>query len=352
MLSKLARGFSIAAAGSAGSALLLRRIAQRSRAVAARIPEGGIDEAGFVELDGLEQWVAVRGHDRAAPVLLFLHGGPGAAMSLLAYRQLASWEQQLTVVIWDQRGAGRTFGRHGRASLLTFDRIVADGLALAEHLRARLGRRRIVLLGHSWGSMLGVEMIRRRPDLFCAYVGTGQVVDVARGESMSHAATLARLRARGDDAGAAELERIGPPPYPSREDLRTQRRLLVSTMPEAERRIVTERTETLLLAPGGTLKDVADFYRGFAHSIDTLWPSILSFRLDPGMELGVPAFFFTGEEDLQTPAALVAEYAPTLRAPKRAVVMIPGAAHFAYATHGDVFLRELVARVRPLAADA
>src|SRR6478672_7356876 len=100
----------------------------------------GIDEAGYVNIGGIEQWVTIRGQDRANPVLLFLHGGPGDVTSCWTFRMFDPWEDHFTVVQWDQRGAGRTLKKSGTAGApsLTVDRMAQDGIELAEYLRKHL----------------------------------------------------------------------------------------------------------------------------------------------------------------------------------------------------------------------
>lgn len=146
------------------------RRAHNRRALAIDAPEG-IREEGFVPLGGLEQFVTIRGHDGANPVVLVVHGGPGSPYIPFNPR-LGAWERSLTVVQSDQRAAGRTFVRAGLQPdpLLSLDRLAEDGIELAELVRDRLPGRPIVLLGSSTGSATGALMASRRPDLFTAYV--------------------------------------------------------------------------------------------------------------------------------------------------------------------------------------
>jgi pimeloyl-ACP methyl ester carboxylesterase len=148
----------------------------------------GIDEARYVAIGGIEQWITIRGEDRRNPVLLLLHGGPGDATNPWGYAVLRSWSKAFTVVQWDQRGAGRTLGRSGAssASALTIARMTQDGIELSELLRKTLRKDKIILVGHSWGSILGTFMVKARPDLFYAYVGTGQVADEARNYAVAY----------------------------------------------------------------------------------------------------------------------------------------------------------------------
>jgi pimeloyl-ACP methyl ester carboxylesterase len=135
----------------------------------------------YVKIGGIDQWIQIRGQDRDNPVLLCLHGGPGATWLPLT-AVFAPWEKDFTVVQWDQRGAGKSLEASGPsiASTMSIQRMADDGIELAELLRAHLKKEKILLLGHSWGSILGVHMVLQRPDLFYAYVGTGQVAQMTR----------------------------------------------------------------------------------------------------------------------------------------------------------------------------
>jgi pimeloyl-ACP methyl ester carboxylesterase len=152
--------------------------------------------------------------------LLYLHGGPGGSLRL-ATAAWRPWERHFRVVHWDQRGTGLTFKKHGEtlAGTLTIDRVVEDGIELSEYLRSRFGGK-IVLVGHSWGSVLGVYMIRRRPDLFAAYVGTGQVANMRRNEEVNYARQLAQAKAVDDKPAVDALVALGPPPFANRDGIR------------------------------------------------------------------------------------------------------------------------------------
>ncbi len=176
----------------------------------------GIDEASFVPIGGIEQWVKIRGEDRANPVL-FLHGGPGDVTSCWSFALFAPWEEHFTVVQWDQKGAGRTLEKTGPAiaPTLTVNRMAQDGIELAEYLRKHLGKDKIILVAPSFGSLLGLQMVRARPDLLYAYVGTGEVADEPKNYAVAYDALLKKAGAVGNQRAIDELTKVGPPPYSS-----------------------------------------------------------------------------------------------------------------------------------------
>jgi len=315
-------------------------------AIALKSPPG-VQTARFVKIGGIEQWISIRGEDVAKPVLLLLHGGPGNAMSALTYNVLRPLEAHFTVAQWDQRGAGKTYGLHGKAGAgeMSIDRMVRDGIEVAEWLKADLQKDKVILVGLSWGSLLGTEMVKRRPDLFSAYVGTGQVVDMKRGEAVAYDALKERLRLRGDPKEIAALEAIGPPPYPTRKALIAERRLLFKTASAADRAILRQMPMTLLTSPGLSLKGAWDALLSASNlfSIDVLMDYDIR-RL--GTRFEIPMIYLQGADDIQTPTVLVEAYFAEIEAPEKALVLLgDGAAHMAMVTHVDAFLAALVEKV-------
>lgn len=309
-----------------------------------------IDEASFVRIGGVDQWIQVRGEHRGNPVILFLHGGPGFTAIPYFQRVMRTWERDFTIVHWDQRGAGKSFARDGGVEQPhpTIDQMIADGIEVAEHVRRRLGQPKLILVGYSWGSVLGVEMARERPDLFHAFVGTGQVIDTVQSETVSYYGLLQRARAAGDDDSAAALTEIGPPPYARFEQLARQRDILNKYPPPGEREL--SQFMTLLLAPGYSLRDVMDVYFRAPELTREMLAVVLKYKItDRGATFGVPLFFFQGAEDLWTSTEVVQKYLPLIAAPRKEVVLFEHVGHHAVEVSGEQFLAELNARVRPLA---
>ena len=311
----------------------------------------GIQEAMYVPIGGIDQWIQIRGQDRANPVLLYLHGGPGGS-ALIATPEWQPWEQYFTVVQWDQRGAGRTYRKSGSsvAPTMTIDRMVADGLEVAQFLRAHLQKDKIVLVGHSWGSILGIRMVKQRPDLFAAYVGTGQVVNMRDNERFNYAHVTAQAKAANNQEALQSLGEVGAPPY------------------SEIRQLATERKWADILAvgkgdtPGPSVKAMPDLslldmfytFRGFSFSQVQLAGAsmdgpLMSVDLQLlGTDFAIPVFFFEGTEDQQTPIEPAEQYFEKITAPTKEFVRFEGDHHFVVFNRPDEFLKQLLALVRPL----
>jgi len=313
----------------------------------------GIDEGRFIEVHGRPQWISIRGHDRDNPVVLFLHGGPGGANAPTA-DFLLPLERQFTIVDWDQPGAGRTFGAAGGIieASLTIEGIAQDGVEVAKFAREHLHRSKVVLLGMSWGTLLGVYMAKAQPDLFYAYVGTGQLVDTQQNEARAYVQVLAKARARRDAPAIKELEAIGPPPYRNARAFRMQRTWAAKyETGSPDIRAIIDRA---FIARDYTLRDSVNFVRGFIASGNHFMGAkmdgpLMSHDLrNLGTEFSIPMFVIQGADDDITPAGLAQAYLAEVHAPQVRFVVIRDAGHDVLWTHTNEFLEEMRALMAPL----
>jgi pimeloyl-ACP methyl ester carboxylesterase len=344
-------GLLVLAGLTVAGALGYRAHVQHENRLALRIVSSrGIDEGGYVQIGGLRQWIQIRGEDKGNPVLLFVHGGPAMSMIPFTFRTMRPWEKSFTVVQWEQRGAGHTYILNGGADSTAtgMSQIIDDGVQVAQYLRAHLGKQKIIVMGESWGSALALEMVRARPELFYAYVGTGQAVDMRRAEVLSYRMLLERVRAQHDEAALRQLAAIGPPPYASAASRMAEQQVLGEQMAKAESEKVMGGD--LLFAPGYSLRELFESFAGaprhrsvFMHDVETY--SVLA----RGSQFAVPLFFFQGTDDLVAPASLVSELSRQVKAPRSELVLFPGGGHNAFYFLSERFLQELNARVRPLA---
>jgi pimeloyl-ACP methyl ester carboxylesterase len=318
--------------------------------LAATGPAHGINETSFVRLGGLDQWISIRGDDSRNPVLLVVHGGPGEAQWPEAAHYVP-WEQHFTVVQWDQRGAGHTYGRYGsKTPDMTLDRISNDGVELADYLCRTLGKKKIIVLGHSWGSLVAITMVQRRPELFAAYVGTGQVGSWKGALKIKFDLALANARAHGDAATVKQLEAAGPPdPNDADKVFAFNDRIFPLWPPSDVAWIKSLRADAPALAAADP-KNFKDFRDGFQFSAKQVVPDQIMADLPATANRIATAFFvIQGRDDLITPTKDAVDYFDVVAAPYKKLVLIPNAWHFAFMTAPHAFLDALVDIVRPIA---
>jgi pimeloyl-ACP methyl ester carboxylesterase len=316
-----------------------------------------VDESAYVKIGGIDQWLTIRGQDRNNPVLLILHGGPGDVTSPWGYVYFHDWEKYFTVVQWDQRGAGRTLEKTGESieSTMTIDRMIQDGIEVSEYLRQHLNKEKIALVGHSWGSLLGLLIAKAKPELFYAFVGTGQVPSSStEANIVAHRLALQWAHSAKNADAVQDLNRIGPPPYKDGTDGWGVLYKWRNACEGPGRDVFLASTLYYALSkPGYTLRDFNYSQDGQVVSGNKLFDQITN--LDHKRLKGtfnIPIVVIQGENDCTTPAELAHKYLDSISAPRKDFVVIPGEGHFAAFIKSDEFLRDLVERVRPLAGKA
>lgn len=291
-----------------------------------------------VELGGDEQWILLRGRDRTNPVLLFLHGGPGMPAMYLAHAFQRPLERDFVVVHWDRLGAGKSYGALDDPSELAVSRLLADARELVAHLRRRFGEERVYLVGHSWGSYLGMLLVRDRPSWFHAFVGVGQVTWPDRELALADSFIVAEARRKGTDEALAEMADV---PGAHREQW-----LFRFGAELHDARSMTPLIVLGLRAPEYSLRDALNVARGSGRASAAMAYDVIREPLPDAVDsVEVPVHLFQGVRDWVSPTPLVRAYLARLRAPRKELTVFDEAAHFPFLADPDRFAREM-ARVR------
>ena len=351
----------ISAMTSTTRPLILRRIAASFAVVfalhagAAPANSQPISEQQLVPIGGIDQWITITGEDRDNPVVLFLHGGPGSASSPWAESLTGSWERDVTVVHWDQRGAGRTLRASGPSiePTMTVERMVDDGIEVSEYLIRHLHQKKIILVGASWGAILGVQMVKKKPALFCAYVGSAQTVNMRENIAAGYERTLQLARSGGNQTAINDLTGLGIPPWNS---LR-QMNLYFNWVQRYEAQSSTQ-LHYVRSADYSSAQDLADagaaqtlaFTHFFGRDLDG---PIMHVDLPAlGTDFSIPIFMVQGEEDIRASPQIARAYFDSIKAPQKRFFLVPKTAHefteASVAMIHDVLIKE----VRPACARA
>lgn len=332
-----------------GGALLYGSVSGWRLATSTRIDTpNGIESLEAVEIGGVDQTIYLRGHDRNNPVMLFVHGGPGVPETGLARTFGLRLEEHFVVVHWDQRGAGNSCSPDVPDESLRLEQYLSDTAELVNLLRSRFGVEKIYLVGHSWGSILGVLIAERHPELFHAYIGMGQVVNMERGEDISYRFVLDRAQAEGNKKALEELSAIHPP-YATTQELMTQRAWLSHYHGDVYGGGGTsELIKGILISPEYSIAKKLSFYGCAINSVDQAWSDVqrIDFiRYVP--RLDVPVYFFAGRHDYNTPFELVEEFSRGLDAPHNEIVWFENSAHSPNLEESDRYQKILIQKILP-----
>jgi pimeloyl-ACP methyl ester carboxylesterase len=301
-----------------------------------------------VNLNGSEQWVSIRGNDRDNPGLLFLAGGPGGSQMTTARHALSDLEEHFVVVQWDQPGAGKSFHAVDR-SQLTPGRYLEDGLALVGFLRQRFGQEKVFVLGESWGSALGIWMVQQEPEMFHAFVGTGQMVAFLETDEICYEFALRLAEERGDQGKIEQLQRQGPPPYYGKGVAQKQLAYLMDTYAYMNQNPdITGGFNTLgdLASPEYGLYDKVNWARGPLDTLGIVFQQLWEVDLRAqAPRLEVPVYFLIGRHDVNAPVFLAEEYFELLSAPHKELVWFERSGHTPWTSEPGKFVDEMVNRV-------
>lgn len=306
----------------------------RTPSVAPRPGAESVAALEAVTLGGEEQWILARGRDVENPVALFLHGGPGMPMMYLAHDFGGPLEEEFVVVHWDQPGAGKSIAAGRDSASLSVERILADAVELVDLLRDRFDQEKLFLVGHSWGSYLGMILARRHPERFHAFVGVGQTTDPARERAVADSFLVARARESGDTAA---LRALRTDPDAVREELLFR---YGGELHDASSFLPLLLSG--LRAPEYDLGDVLDVAEGSSFSSAHMtYDALRGPVTDEIRHVEIPVFLFLGRHDRVTPSRLAVEYLRELEAPEKDVYWFESSAHFPFFEEPDAFAEAL-----------
>ncbi len=320
----------------------------------------GIERLEAVRIGGIEQWVSVRGMDKRNPVLLFIHGGPGYVSIPMSWWFTRGWEEYFTVVQWDQRGAGKTLLLNSATALaptMTPEHMIADAREMVGWAARELGKEKIFVVGHSWGSYLGLEIAKRQPKSLHAYVGVGQMTNSPESERRGWQFAMDAARRTQNSKAIGELGAITPYFRPGRpsplKDLYVQRRWLEyfgGSM--AYRHGSSAESDLVKLSPDYTDAEIAHIWDGNEFSERYLLTTVLGIDESATRELDCPLILCAGRHDFVVNSGLAAQWFANVRAPLKQFVWFENAGHLVMTEEPGGFLVSLLQHARPLAERA
>jgi proline iminopeptidase len=318
----------------------------------------GVNEAITARIGGIDQALTIRGKDRANPILIVVHGGPGTPEMAMSWTYQRGWEDYFTVVQWDQRGTGKTYRLNDAADVegtFTIERMRDDLIEVIDFVRARLGQEKVILLGHSWGTVIGLQAALERPDAVSVYIASGQVVNMRRNEQVGYEGTLAAAKADGNAEAIADLEAMAPYPGPGPltiERIGAQRNWLIYYGGTAAfRSNMDPWFRAIKLAPEYSEDDRKSYDAGGLAALAALLPELTDVDFDAVTESPVPVFMLLGRDDLNTPSSIAAEWMDRLSAPAKATYWFEHSAHLSYMEEPGATLITLVNCIRPYAVE-
>lgn len=310
-----------------GIVIVFTTVRAIGRAINRKTPAGGINEARYIDVNGTKQWISIYGENKDNPVLLYLHGGPGSATSAYDYAFTRKWADIYTVVTWDQRNCGKSYDEGQNNVALTYELMMSDGKVVTEYVLNYLGKDKLTLLGHSWGSYLGANLAISYPEYYEGYIGTGQLVDMYQNELAFY--EVAKSWVGNDSEGLELLGRLSPDRFT--EEHFSSRNLLLQKYGYD---MMVDGTDynviaTVVFNPYYSLTDWVDFlqadysvYMNFLMSDE-----FKKFSLIDKTEYMVPYYNINGDRDYQTNYEQAQDYFDEIEAPYKKIYIMKNTTH-------------------------
>ena len=321
------------------------------------VSPSGVDERLEIPLGGSKQWISVRGRDRRNPIMLMIHGGPASPEMPTSWTWQGGWEEYFTVVQWDQRGSGKSYAANDPAVVgptLSLARISEDAAELVQYLRQRYAQDKVFVIGHSWGSLVGLTLAHEHPQWLYAYIGMGQVINTKDNERLGYQLTLELAGEQKNAIAVSELKSIAP--YPETdgsiplEKINLERKWSVTFGGLTYgRKGLSYYSDLAELSPDYSLAEVAAIDQGAGLSLPKLLPDLMNFNFSGVTRYGCPIFMFEGRHDLTTPSQVTADWFKRVQAPKKGFVWFENSAHMIEVEEPGRVLVHLVEDVLPLA---
>lgn len=298
--------------------------------------QGSLSEKTWVEIGSVKQGMFIRTDDENKPVLLFLHGGPGSPEFCIEPNMPEGQrlEDHFTVCYWDQRGAGMSYSRTKTNESITMDTMVNDTIEVTNYLRQRFNKDKIFILGHSWGSLLGIKTIQKSPELYEAYIGTGQVSDQAQSELLAYDYMLEHAKQIGDKKAVKDLEKFdrSTKEYLAREytfSARTHYMNKYGIGMMHEDVSMLEMVGKIITFKGYTAFEKLNYLSGISSKqSEKLFDDVLTNNLiQSATDLKVPVYILQGIYDYQVSYELAKQYYEAIQAPDKAFYSFENSAH-------------------------
>lgn len=279
-----------------------------------------IDKSGYYDINGKPQYLSIRADAPGLPLLLYLHGGPGDAALPLVCKYNAALQRKFTVVVWEQRGAGKSYYPFTLDEHLTMQTFLNDIHTIVTYLVGQFGEEKVYLLGHSWGSALGMKYIQQHSEMVHTYIGCGQVVDMRQGAQHQCEYVASQSKAQGN---TAILDRLSSIDVAYTQENWLEDLLFVTKLVVKYKGSLYGKTNYNKLVAGFlfsreyNLKDLLNREKGSLQSIQFLWPELMGVTFWDTKRYDVPVVFIEGRHDHHVSATLAKAYHDTIESSKR-----------------------------------
>lgn len=309
----------------------------------------GLSSRETILINNSQQTIFMLSKNINNPVLLFLHGGPGSPeMCMMDFKTETLLEDEFTVCYWEQRGAGLSYGARLSPEQMTTEQFVQDTHAVTEYLQKRFNQPQIYLMGHSWGTLLGIKAIEQKPAYYKAYFGIGQVTNQLLSEKLAHAYLLEHAKQINDKKAIKELQNINvqSPNFPTKDYMAGPRNKYLNEygaglLHSKNKKILSHAMWSFAFFRGYSVFDYIKFIKGTLYAMSYFPILMQEDFIHHDVKLEVPVYIFHGVYDKQVSFDLSHEYFEKLQAPKKRFFAYKNSAHAPNFEQAQEFIKDV-----------
>ncbi len=319
------------------------------------VSPNGVQERYKATVGGVQQWVYVRGQNKENPVILFVHGGPASPIAPVMWMFQRPIEEYFTVVNYDQRASGKTYNANDTIKLkntININQYVDDAIQMAELIKEKYKKKKVILIGHSWGTIISMKAALKRPDLFYAYVGIGQIINTRDNERLSVDFAVKEATRLKNDVALKELASIAP--YPGNTPITRPRIIIARKWPQYYGGLTAYRNNSRyffqapLLSPEYSYQDAEAIGKGSLFTLSKVLSEFLDTDFKSVKTFPIPVFMFMGRHDYTTPSEPTAQWLQNVKAPFKKGIWFENSAHLIPIEEPGKMLVTLLNDVQPV----
>jgi pimeloyl-ACP methyl ester carboxylesterase len=314
-------------------------------------PSGGgsnqfneLNEIINIDINGVKQYISIQSENENNPILLYLHGGPGDAALPLVRKYNKELTKYYTVVIWEQRGAGKSYYVFNPDEKISIDTFVEDAAELSKYLLTRFNQKKIYVIGHSWGSVIGLKLIQKYPELFKQYIGVGQVINMKKSSEIAYIFALEKNIENGNMKIVEKIKKID---YTySGNDWLDELLFVTGEVVKNKGSLYGETNWNrfildFLFSKDYSIGDLIKRQKGSLQAIKYFWQELMEIDFEEVKRYRIPIMFIEGKYDKQVSSKIVEEYYDSIETEKR-LIIFEKSCHFPQWSENERFNKEII----------
>jgi L-proline amide hydrolase len=295
-----------------------------------------MNQLEYIDLNGEKQAIYHQGNLNKS-IVLFIHGGPGSPLSMFSDGFEEIYRKNFHVIHWDQWGTGKSFSDNVKNKNVSIRNFVDDGVSLINFLHKKYNKK-IILIGHSWGTILARDIIKEVSNKIHSLILVGTVVSMSEGDLIKYRYLGTKVKENGEDEYKSLYLKLREPPWSKFEEIVTLSQLMWKFNGVASQLKNEDFSIAIRKSKHYTEKDFMNNELGMMYIYEKLAHELNKYDVsNTPLKLDVKTYFVQGDNDVATPTSLVKNYYESAKGKKK-LVIVKNTGHFPMYENPELFL--------------